>query len=70
MAAHVQPVALDGTTLVVAVDDPSWATQLRFLERTLCERLATVAGATIEKVEIRVAGAGRRSQGGTARGRR
>lgn len=70
VAAHVQPVALDGTTLVVAVDDPSWATQLRFLERTLCERLATVAGATVEKVEIRVAGTGRRSQGGTSRGRR
>ena len=32
VAAHVQPVKLDGTTLVVEVDDPAWATQLRFLE--------------------------------------
>lgn len=56
VAAHVQPVTLDGTTLVVKVDDPSWATQLRFLERTLRERLAEVAGVEIEHLEIRVAG--------------
>ncbi|MCU1503599.1 MAG: hypothetical protein JWM12_2953 [Ilumatobacteraceae bacterium] len=54
VAAHVQPVKLDGTTLVVEVDDPAWATQLRFLEATLRERLAAVAGAVIEKVEVRV----------------
>ena len=70
VAAHVQPVALDGSTLVVVVDDPSWATQLRFLERTLCERLSAVAGATVDRVEIRVAGNGRRSPGGAGRGRR
>ena len=70
VAAHVQPVALDGPTLIVAVDDPSWATQLRFLERTLCERLATVAGATVDRVEIRVAGSARRGSGGAGRGRR
>jgi predicted nucleic acid-binding Zn ribbon protein len=54
VAAHVQPVKLDGTTLVVEVDDPAWATQLRFLEGTLRERLAEVAGAVIDKVEVRV----------------
>lgn len=64
VAAHVQPVTLDGTTLVVKVDDPSWATQLRFLERTLRERLAEVAGVEIEHLEIRVAG---RSGDGTRR---
>ena len=56
VAAHVQPVTLDGTTLVVKVDDPSWATQLRFLERTVRERLAEVAGVEVEHLEIRVAG--------------
>ena len=30
--------------LVVAVDEPGWATQLRFLEADLLERLAAVAG--------------------------
>jgi predicted nucleic acid-binding Zn ribbon protein len=54
VAGHVQPVKLDGTTLVVEVDDPAWATQLRFLEGTLRQRLAEVAGAVVEKVEVRV----------------
>ena len=35
VAAHVKPVKLDGTKLVVEVDDPAWATQLRFLETDL-----------------------------------
>jgi len=55
VAAHVQPVKLDGTTLVVEVDDPGWATQIKFLEGTLRTRLAEVAGATIERIEVRVA---------------
>lgn len=55
LAAHVQPVKLDGTTLVVQVDDPAWATQLKFLESTLKQRLAEIAGATIERIDVRVA---------------
>ncbi len=38
--------------LVVEVDDPAWATQLRFLETTLKQRLLDVAGATIDEFEI------------------
>jgi predicted nucleic acid-binding Zn ribbon protein len=56
VAAHVKPVKLDGTKLVVEVDDPAWATQLRFLETTLKQRLLEVAGATVETVEVRVKG--------------
>ncbi len=56
VAAHVQPVKLDGTTLVVKVDDPAWATQLRFLEGTLRQRLLEVAGAVVERIEVRVTG--------------
>ena len=56
VAAHVKPVKLDGTKLIVEVDDPAWATQLRFLETTLKQRLLEVAGATIETVEVRVKG--------------
>lgn len=55
VAAHVQPLKLEGTTLVVEVDDPAWATQMRFLESTLRTRLADVAGATIDRIEVRVA---------------
>lgn len=54
VAAHVQPVKLDGTRLIVEVDDPAWATQLRFLETTLKERLAAVAGARVETIDVRV----------------
>ena len=35
VAAHVQPVRLDGARLVVEVTDPAWATQIRRLSDTL-----------------------------------
>ena len=54
VAAHVQPLKLDGTTLVVTADDPAWATQLRFLEATLRQRLREVAGAEVDHIEVRV----------------
>ena len=54
VAAHVKPVKLDGTRLVVEVDDPAWATQLRFLETTLKQRLLETTGAVIETLEARV----------------
>jgi predicted nucleic acid-binding Zn ribbon protein len=54
IAAHVQPVKLDGDRLVVEVDDPAWATQLKFLEADLRARLLEVAGASIRQFEIRV----------------
>ena len=54
VARHVQPVKLDGTRLTVEVDDPSWATQLRFLEATVIEQLRTVAHAEVDQLEIRV----------------
>jgi len=54
VAEHVAPVKVDGSKLVVEVDDPAWATQMRFLEATLKQRLAEVAGASIETVEVRV----------------
>lgn len=54
VAAHVQPVRLDGVRLVVEVDDPAWATQLKFLESDLRVRLAEVAGARIEHFDVRV----------------
>jgi hypothetical protein len=50
----VQPVKLDGTRLVVEVDEPAWATQLKFLEADLRARLHTTIGATVEHFDIRV----------------
>ena len=55
MSAHANPVALHGSTLVVEVDEPGWATQLRFLEGDLKRRLAEgLDGVDIDHVEVRV----------------
>lgn len=55
IAAQSRPVAMNGTTLVVAVSDPAWATQLRFLEHDLIERLQNELGAdAIAAIEVRV----------------
>ena len=59
VARHAQPVKLDGDRLVVEVDDPAWATQLRFLEATLLARLTEALGPSsipVRSFEIRVAG--------------
>ena len=55
VAAHARPVTLDGDRLVVEVDDPAWATQLRYLESGVLERLREAAGgAAIRRVDVRV----------------
>jgi predicted nucleic acid-binding Zn ribbon protein len=55
VAGHVQPVKLDGDRLIVEVDDPAWATQLKFLEADMKARLKATIGASVERFEIRVA---------------
>ena len=55
IASHVQPVRLDREVLVVAVDHPAWATQVRQLGDDLLDRVAEEAGvARPRRVEIRV----------------
>jgi len=54
VAAHVRPLKLDGGTLVVEVDDPAWATQMKFLEADLLDRLKASGGMSVERIEIRV----------------
>ena len=44
IAAHAQPRALRRGTLVVAVDEPAWAAQLRFLAETVVAGLANALG--------------------------
>ncbi|MGA1073834.1 MAG: DciA family protein [Ilumatobacteraceae bacterium] len=61
VAAHVRPLKLDAGVLLVEVDDPAWATQVKFLAGTIIERLADVAGVRVDRIEARVHGvAGRR----------
>ena len=56
LAAHVRPVRLERGTLLVEVDDPAWATQLRFLADDVRARLRDAVGVSIERLEVRVAG--------------
>lgn len=54
VATHVKPVKLDEKVLVVEVDDPAWATQVKFLATTITQRLAEVAGVEVDRIEVRV----------------
>ena len=55
VATHVRPVALRGTTLVLAADAPAWATQMAWLGPDLARRLNEDLGASVvTKVETRV----------------
>jgi predicted nucleic acid-binding Zn ribbon protein len=55
VAAHAQPLRLDGTTLVVGVDAPAYATQLRLLSGQLLARLRDLVGpGAVDSVQVRV----------------
>lgn len=54
VADHVRPVKLDERVLVVEVDDPAWATQVKFLTTMITDRLREVAGVEVDRIEIRV----------------
>ena len=54
IAAHVRPVRLERGGLLVEVDEPAWATQVRLLADDLRARLLDVAGVAVERIEVRV----------------
>jgi predicted nucleic acid-binding Zn ribbon protein len=55
IAAHVRPMSMREGALVVAVDDPAWAPELRFLESEIVGRVREVLGVEgIDRLEIRV----------------
>jgi predicted nucleic acid-binding Zn ribbon protein len=55
MADHVQPVRVDRDRLVVLVDHPAWATQVRHLGPDLLDRVAAESGLPRPRVvEVRV----------------
>ena len=55
MAEHVRPVRIDASALVVTVDHPAWATQVRRLGDTLLDRAAAHAGVERPaRLEVRV----------------
>jgi len=67
LAAHSRPVSLDGTSLVIAVDESAWATQVRYLETELIARITEVVGGPpVHSIEVRV----HPDEGSPKRGRR
>ena len=55
VAAHTHPVSVRGGTLVVAVDDPAWATQLRFLEPQILAQVSQSLGSSeLVSLQVRV----------------
>jgi hypothetical protein len=53
LGARTRPSALHASTLVIAVDDPAWATQLKYLESDLLTRITEAVGSAAV-TEIRV----------------
>lgn len=57
VAQHVKPLRLDGPTLVVGVDHPAWATQVRNLAPEILEQIRKRCGdndTVPERLEVRV----------------
>jgi predicted nucleic acid-binding Zn ribbon protein len=55
VAAHSKPIALRSGTLVIAVDDPAWASQLGWLESKLLEQLNDALDeGQVSAIEVRV----------------
>lgn len=56
VAAHSRPLSIDGGTLVVAAEDPTWASELRWLEKEVLARVSEVSGSDrISALNVRVA---------------
>lgn len=62
IALHARPLRIDRGVLTVEVDEPGWATQLRFLEGEIRARLEAVGGTVVDRIEVRVAGARQRTR--------
>jgi predicted nucleic acid-binding Zn ribbon protein len=57
VAAHCHPVSITGRTLLVEASDPTWASELRWLENEVLVRLSEVCGSErVSKVNVRVGG--------------
>jgi predicted nucleic acid-binding Zn ribbon protein len=54
VSAHVTPSRLEGGTLHVDVDDPSWATQIRFLEAHIVKMINETTPTTVSGIHVHV----------------
>lgn len=56
VAAHARPLGLDDGRLIIGVDEPGWATELRYLEADLVRNATAVLGpGVVRSVDVRVA---------------
>jgi predicted nucleic acid-binding Zn ribbon protein len=57
VAVHVRPVSLDRGCLLVAVDEPGWATRFRYGQAALLAHLAGELGeGVVTRIDVRVRG--------------
>lgn len=55
VASHTRPVRVRRGTLLVSVDDPAWASELRWMTDEIATRARDVLGdASITRIEVRV----------------
>lgn len=54
IAEHVTPKKLEKRVLIVEVDDPAWATQMKFLETQLLTTLRSHVGDEVDSLEVRL----------------
>ena len=55
LAHHSRPVVMDGDLLVIQAADAAWASELRWLENQVVERVSTVTGSDrIRRVQVKV----------------
>jgi hypothetical protein len=52
VARHTRPLRLEGGTLVVAVDQPPWATEMRVLAPGILTRLTEQTGERLDRLEV------------------
>lgn len=57
IAAHAKPITLRRGVLILGVDDPAWAAQLKFMASELKAKIERVAGAgEVLEIQLRVVG--------------
>jgi predicted nucleic acid-binding Zn ribbon protein len=63
LCEHVTPIGLRGSVLTVEVDEPAWATQLRFLHDDVVTRVNEATGhQSVTELVVRVRGGARRGR--------
>ncbi|MGH9045227.1 MAG: DciA family protein [Acidimicrobiales bacterium] len=52
VAAHARPLRVTPSTLLIAVDQPAWATQVRAIAPSVLARIVEVVGAAPDHLEV------------------